>query len=84
MKAGFKLFSLQPQKKIRPINIKINPTVLVHLHNKLNNGVELEGRDLWEYYFDINKITKSQRKTFAAFLVTNGMSASICVSRFKK
>ncbi len=86
MKTGFKLFSLLPHKKVRPINIKINTTILGELHSNLNKSVPkeerlpLKGRELWDYYFDIKRITK----IFANFLVTDGMSASLCVSRPKK
>ena len=39
----YKLFSLLPQKKLRPINIKINNTVLMDMHKYLKNGVAAGG-----------------------------------------
>ncbi len=68
MKTAFKLFSLLPHKKVRPVNIKINNTVLAGLHKNLKNGVQLEGRDLWEYYFNMKLIKMSERRTFEDFI----------------
>ncbi len=82
--ANFKLFSLLPHKKVRPVNIKINNTVLAGLHKNLKNGVQLEGRDLWEYYFNTKLIKMSERRTFEDFMETDGMSASLSVSRPKE
>ena len=59
----YKLFSLLPQKKLRPINIKINNTLLMDMHKCLTNGVQLEGRDLWEYYFNTKLVTRSERRS---------------------
>ena len=77
-----KMYALLPQKKIRPLNININTTVLLALHKNLHNDVPLEGRDLWNYYFDTGRITKTERKVFEEFMVTDGLSASISVSRY--
>ena len=79
----FKLFSLLPQKKVRPINIKINNTVLAGLNKYLKTGVQLEGQDLWEYFFKTNLVTRSKRRKFEQFMVTDGMSATLIVSRPK-
>jgi hypothetical protein len=67
---GFKVFSLLPQKTLRPINVKIDNTGLKQLHNGLlqelkragvepgeKHGVGLEGRALWDFYFKINRLT---------------------------
>lgn len=81
---AFKLFSLLPQKRVRPINIKINNTVLTDMHKYLKTGVHLEGRDLWEYYFNTRLVCRSERKDFEEFMVTDGLSASLIVSRPKK
>ena len=80
----YKLFSLLQQKKLRPINIKINYTVLMDMHKYLKNGVQLEGRDLWEYYFNTKLVTRSERKEFEEFMVTDGLSATLIVSRPKR
>jgi hypothetical protein len=79
-----KLFTVLPQKKIRPLNIKINNTVLADMHRYLKNGVHLEGRDLWDYYFNTARVTKSERKEFEEFMVTDGLSATLIVSRPKQ
>ncbi len=79
-KTAFKLFSLLPRKKARPINIKINNTVLLEMHNYLKTGVQLEGRDLWDYYFNTRLVSRSKRKDFEEFMVTDGLSASLIVS----
>jgi hypothetical protein len=80
---AFKLFSLLPQKRVRPLNIKINNTVLSDLHKNLANNIHLTGRDLWEYYFNTRSIFKSERKEIEEFMVTDGLSASLVVSRPK-
>jgi hypothetical protein len=80
---AFKTFSLLPQKKIRPLNIKINNTVLQTMHKFLKTGVALQGRDLWSYYFETGRVTRSERKEFEEFMMTDGMSASLIVSRPK-
>ena len=76
--------TLLPQKKIRSLNIKINNTVLADMHKYLKNGVHLEGRDLWDYYFNTARVTKSERKEFEEFMVTDGLSATLIVSRPKQ
>ncbi len=83
-KTAFKLFSLLPRKKVRPINIKINNTVLLEMHKYLKTGVQLEGRDLWYYYFNTRLVSRSKRKDFEEFMVTDGLSASLIVARPKK
>ena len=39
--------------KLRPSSIKINDTVLADLHKYLKIGVQPNGHDPWNYYFDI-------------------------------
>jgi hypothetical protein len=77
----FKLFSLLPQKRMRPINIKINNTVLVAMNKYLKKDIQLQGRDLWDFYFHTAKVAG---KEFEEFMVTDGLSASLIVSRPKK
>ena len=87
----FRLFSLLPQKKVRPLNITINNTILKELHKYLSqdrviNFAEFEGdhgTDLWNYYFNINPIVK-RNKRFEKEIVTDCMSASLLVSREKR
>lgn len=81
--ASFKLFSLLPQKKVRPINIKINNTVLADMHKYLKTDLPLEGREVWDYYFNTRLVSRSERKEFEEFMVTDGLSASLIVSRPK-
>ena len=87
----FRLYSLLPQKKVRPLNITINNTILKELHKYLSQDrvinfaefEEVNGTDLWNYYFDINPIVK-RNKCFEQEIVTDCMSASLLVSREKK
>lgn len=82
-----RLFSLLPQKKIEPLYITINSTVLEHLHKYLQsfeqNPLELDEEIiLWDYYFDMRRSTRGN-KVFENIFSTDGMSASVTVSRPK-
>jgi len=87
----FRLYSLLPQKRVRPISITINTTILKDLHKFLNPGTvvdfvsfeETYGFDLWNYHFNIKPIVK-RNKIFEKEIVTDCMSASLLVSREKK
>ena len=87
----FRLFSLLPQKKVRPLNITINTTILREIHNYLNPGTftdfdnfeNTHGTDLWFWYFNLGPIVK-KNKSFEEEIVTDCMSASLLVSRKKK
>ena len=89
----FKLFSLLPQKKMRPLNVHIDNTGLALMHNYLKknvpandpkNAVVLTGSLLWEYYFNTKLVVSSGKKQFAGYMVTDGLSASLIVSRPRK
>jgi hypothetical protein len=87
----FRLYSLLPQKRVRPLNITINNTILKELHLHLNpktvvdfDNFELgHGTDLWNFHFNIKPIVK-RNKLFEEEIVTDCMSASLVVSRKKK
>ena len=81
----YRLFSLLPQKKLKPIYITINNTILRELHLVLDDsGFDyFEGEiTLFEYYFNLKKILK-KNKTFECQIMTDGVGASITVSRPK-
>ena len=81
----YKLFSLLPQKKLKPIYITINNTILRELHLFLDDtGFNFFENDvtLFEYYFDLKKILK-RSKEFECQIMTDGVGASITVSRPK-
>ena len=79
----FRLFSLLPQKHIRPMNIEINSTSLGLMHKQLYGEAKVPDDDLWQHYFP-SKITKGTgTKKFEKILVTDGMSVSMCMSREK-
>ena len=80
-----RLFSLLPQKEIKPLHITINTTILKALHKHLNKNVINPPLpdNLWEYYFDTRHLTK-RNKTFEEFILTDGLSASVTVSRAKR
>ena len=87
----FRLYSLLPQKRVRPLNITINTTILkcLHLHLNPKTGVDVDnfehnhGTDLWNFHFKIKPIVK-RNKLFEKEIVTDCMSASLLVSRKKK
>ena len=57
----YRLFSLLPQKKIKPIYITINNTILKELHFFLDptGHDHFHGAiDLWDYYFDLKSILR--------------------------
>ena len=84
----FRLFSLIPQKRVRPLNITINNTILIELNKNLNPETDIDfenfqlfyGTDLWNWHFDIKPIVK-RNKCFEEEIVTNCMSAPLRVSR---
>ena len=75
-----KLFCLLLQKHLRPINIKINNTVLADMHKYLGTGEQLEGHDLWYFYFDTRLAMRLGRKKFEEFMVTDRLSTTLIVS----
>ena len=83
-----RLFSLLPQKKIQPLYITINSTILKHLHKYLQSSilnpfeVDEEVISLWDYYFDMKRFTRGNNQ-FENIVSTDGMSASVTVSRPK-
>jgi hypothetical protein len=79
-----RLFSLLPQKEIKPLHISINTTVLKALHKHLNKDDPNPPLpdNLWEYYFNTRHLTKGNKK-FENFILTDGLSASVTVSRAK-
>ena len=81
----YKLFSLLPQKKLKPIYITINNTILREMHLFLDDtGFNFFENEitLFEYYFDLKKILK-RSKEFEDQIMTDGVGASITVSRPK-
>jgi hypothetical protein len=58
--------------------------MLPALLKNLKTGLQLESRDLWVYYCNTRLITTSIRSTFEDFMETDGMSASLSVSRPKE
>jgi hypothetical protein len=84
-----RLFSLLPQKKIKPLYISINTTILEAMHNWLSSFEEFPvdvddiGISLWDYYFDLKCVTRGN-KEFENFIMTDGLSASVTVSREKR
>ena len=83
-----RLFSLLPQKKIQPLYITINSTILKHLHKYLQSfeddplEVDEEVISLWDYYFDMKRFTRGNNQ-FENIVSTDGTSASVTVSRPK-
>ena len=73
-----RLFSLLPQKEIKPLHISISTTILKALHKHLNKNVINPPLpdNLWEYYFDLRRIAKGNKK-FEYFILTDGLSASV-------
>ena len=75
-----RLFSLLPQKEIKPLHISINTTVLKAMHNHLQKDDPDHLLDpdvnLWEYYFDTRHLTKGnkekRKKKFENFILTDG------------
>jgi hypothetical protein len=80
-----RLFSLLPQKEIKPLHISINTTVLKAMHKHLNKDDPdlFEPDNLWEYYFNTRHLTKGN-KEFENFILTDGLSASVTISRAKR
>ena len=84
-----RLFSLLPQKELKPLHISINNTVLKAMHDHLQQTTlhawnpELLGLSLWEYYFDFKRVTR-RNKVFEEFIMTDGLSVSVTVSQPKR
>jgi hypothetical protein len=80
-----RFFSLLPQKEIKPLHISINTTILKDLHKYLikDDPNPPLPDDLWEYYFDLRRVAKGNKK-FEHFILTDGLSASVTVSRAKR
>ena len=58
------LFSLLPQKEIKPLHISINTTVLKDLHKYLikDDANPPLPDNLWDYYFDLRRVAKGNKK----------------------
>ena len=82
-----RLFSLLPQKEIKPLHISINTTILEHMHNHLQkehpDPLYTRDMNLWEYYFNMRHLIKGNKK-FENIILTDGLSASVTVSRAKR
>jgi len=53
------------------------------MHKHLGGQLILEGREPWDYYFNTRLVTRSRETEFEEFMVTDGLSASLVVSRPK-
>jgi hypothetical protein len=52
------------------------------MHKQLNHDVEINDNDeLWKYYFDLSGVKGSKKIEFEQFVVTDGLSAGLCMSR---
>ena len=80
----YRLFSLLPQKQLKPIYITINNTILKEMHLYLDDSGfnYFQGElTLFEFYFDFKKLLK-MKKAFECQIMTDGVGASIVASGY--